>query len=278
MKLALGFAIALALGAPLAANAADAYVVSDISLNAGPDTDYPPIDNLSAGTEVYVNGCIEGFSWCDVSAGPDRGWVPGSFLEEEYDDQPVYLIDYGPRIGIPVVSFNIGVYWDAHYRSRPFYGQRTEWVNRHIAVRSPPRPSIAHAPPIPNRGAGHHDNHAQPAHTAAAPRPAPAQQAEHRAPARDDRQQTSHDEMANRATRERTATPPKPKPAPPKPAPPKPEERAPRPTEHAAMPRPTEHAQPKPAEHAQPKPVEHAQPKPKEEPKKDDHKDDDHGH
>lgn len=265
MKLALGFAIALALGAPLAAHAADAYVVADISLNAGPDSDYPPIDNLSAGTEVDVNGCIEGFSWCDVSAGPDRGWVPGSFLEEEYDNQPVYLIDYGPRIGIPIVSFNIGVYWDAHYRTRPFYGQRTEWVNRHIAVRAPPRPSIAHAPPIPNHGGGNHNAHAQPAHTAApAPHAAPTQQAEHRAPTRDDRQQTSHDEMANRATRERTATPPKPQAAPPKP-----EERAPKPTEHTA---------PKPPEHAQPKPVEKAPPKPKEEPKKDDHKDDDHGH
>src|SRR5215467_6182717 len=107
MKGTLGLAIALVLGAPLAAHAADAYVVADISLNAGPDTDYPPIDNLAEGTEVYVNGCIEGFSWCDVTAGSDRGWVPGSYLEEEYESQPVYLIDYGPRIGIPVVSFNI---------------------------------------------------------------------------------------------------------------------------------------------------------------------------
>ena len=152
MKLALGFAIALALGAPLAAHAVDAYVVADISLNAGPDTDYPPIETLSAGTEVDVNGCIEGFSWCDVSIGDDRGWVPGSYLEQEYESQPVYLIDYGPRIGIPVVSFDIGVYWDRHYHNRPFYSQRTQWVNRHVTVRPPPRPSIAHAPPIPHGG------------------------------------------------------------------------------------------------------------------------------
>ena len=275
MKGTLGLAIALVLGAPLAAHAADAYVVADISLQAGPDTDYPPIDNLSAGTEVEVNGCIEGYSWCDVSVGDDRGWVPGSYLEEEYESQPVYLVDYGPRIGIPVVTFDIGVYWDRHYHNRPFYGQRTQWVNRHIAVRPPPRPSIAHAPPIPH-GGGNHDHadahaHAQPAHTAAAPAPRPvaAPQAEHRAPTRDDRQQTPHDEMANRATRERTATPARPQPAP------KPEERA-------AAPRATEHAQAKPAERAQPHPAERAQPKPKEETKRDDkkpeHKDDDHGH
>jgi len=267
MKRMLGLAIALALGAPLAAHAVDAYVVADISLNAGPDTDYPPIDTLSAGTEVDVNGCIEGFSWCDVSAGPDRGWVPGSFLEEEYDNQPVYLIDYGPRIGIPVVSFDIGVYWDQHYHNRPFYAQRTQWVNRHIAVRSPPRPSIAHAPPIPNHGGDHRaapNARPQPARTAAAPPSTP--QAEHRAPTRDDRQQTPHDEMANRATRERTAAPPKPADH----APPRPEERATPVAEHAPP--------PKPVERAQPKPVERAQPQPKEEPKKDDHKDDDHGH
>ena len=131
MKLAVGFAVALALGAPLAAHAADAYVVADISLNAGPDTDYPPIDNLSAGTEVDVNGCIEGYSWCDVSAGPDRGWVPGSFLEQEYDNQPVYLIDYGPRIGIPVVSFDIGV-----PRERQLLTQRLDAGRRRSGTRS----------------------------------------------------------------------------------------------------------------------------------------------
>ncbi len=274
MKGTLGLAIALALGAPLAAHAVDAYVVADISLQAGPDTDYPPIDTLSAGTEVDVNGCVEGFSWCDVSAGEDRGWVPGSFLEQEYDNQPVYLIDYGPRIGVPVVSFNIGVYWDQHYHNRPFYGQRTQWVNRHIAVRPPPRPSIAHAPPIPHGGGGDHGHanaHQQPTHAAAmAPRPGTGPQPERRPPERDDRQQTPHDEMANRATRERTAVAPRPQAAPPKP-----EERAP-------APRPAEHAQAKPPERAAPRADEHARAQPKEGPRKDDkqpeHKDDDHGH
>lgn len=263
MKHALGLAVALALGAPLAAFATDAYVVSDISLQAGPDSDYPPIENLSAGTEVDVQGCVEGFSWCDVVVGEDRGWVPGSFVEQEYDNQPVYLIDYGPRIGIPVVSFSIGTYWDAHYHNRPFYSQRTEWVNRRISVRPPPRPSIAHAPPIPNHGPNHAGpaGHAQPEHANA--------QAPHAAPARDQHEQTSHNEMVNRATRERTAVPPKPEAA------------SPRPEDRTAAQRPAEHAPPKPAERAAPKPAEHAaaKPAPKDEGKKEpEHKDDDHGH
>ena len=202
--------------------------------------------------------------------------MPGSFLEQEYESQPVYLVDYGPRIGIPVVSFDIGVYWDRHYHNRPFYGQRTQWVNRHIAVRPPPRPSIAHAPPIPHGGGNHGraDAHPQPAHTAAAPapRPAPRRRRSIVPPARDERQQTPHDEMTNRATRERTAV------------------RAEtaggaaeaRRTRASTAEPATERATPKPAERARRKPAERAQPKPKEEPKKDDkqpeHKDDDHGH
>lgn len=166
MKRLLGTAIALALAAPLFAFANDAYIVSDISLQSGPDQEYPPIGDLQAGTEVDVQGCIEGYSWCDVIVGGDRGWVPGSFVEEEYNNQPVYLVDYGPRIGLPIVTFSIGTYWDSHYHNRPFYSQRTEWVNRHFTPRQPPRPSIAHAPPIPNRGGPNHgeSNHGGQSH------------------------------------------------------------------------------------------------------------------
>ena len=153
MKRFLGTAIALALAAPMFAYAAEGYLVADISLQSGPDSEYPPITDLAAGTPVDVQGCIEGYSWCDVIVGEDRGWVPGTYLEEEYDNQPVFLVDYGPRIGIPLVTFSIGSYWDAHYHNRPFYSQRTVWVNRHFTPRQPPRP-IAHAPPIPNHGGG----------------------------------------------------------------------------------------------------------------------------
>src|ERR1700722_17004389 len=152
MKRLLGTAIALALAAPMFAYAAEGYLVADISLQSGPDSEYPPITDLSAGTPVDVQGCVEGYSWCDVIVGDDRGWVPGTYLEEDYNNQPVFLVDYGPRIGIPVVTFSIGAYWDAHYHNRPFYSQRTVWVNRHFTPRQPPRPSTAHAPPIPNHG------------------------------------------------------------------------------------------------------------------------------
>jgi len=141
MKRMIGFVAALALSAPLLASAAQGWVVADISLQAGPDTAYPSIVELRAGTPVSIQGCIDGWTWCDVSVGDDAGWVPGTFLEEDYGGQRVVVIDYGPRIGIPVVAFSLGVYWDHHYHSRPFYAQRQEWVSRSITPHAPPRPS-----------------------------------------------------------------------------------------------------------------------------------------
>lgn len=141
MKRIIGSLAALALCAPLLASAAEGWVVADISLQAGPDAEYPSIVELRAGTPVSIQGCIEGWSWCDVVVGPDRGWVPGTFLEESYGGQRVVVIDYGPRIGIPVVAFSLGVYWDRHYHNRPFYAQRQEWTSRSITPHAPPRPT-----------------------------------------------------------------------------------------------------------------------------------------
>ena len=142
MKKLLAATIAsLVLGLPLAATAAEGWVIADISLQAGPDTEYPSITELPAGSPVSIQGCIDGWTWCDVVAGNDRGWVPGTFLEEEYQNRRVVVVDYGPQIRIPVVSFSINTYWDQHYRSRPFYAQRQEFSARPIHPHAPPRPS-----------------------------------------------------------------------------------------------------------------------------------------
>jgi uncharacterized protein YraI len=133
---------ALALCAPLLAGAAEGVVVADISLQAGPDTEYPSIEELNAGTPVSIQGCLDGWTWCDVIAGNgDRGWVPGTFIEETYNNERVVVMDYGARIGIPIVSFSLGVYWDSHYHNRPFYAQRQQFESRAIHVRPPTRPS-----------------------------------------------------------------------------------------------------------------------------------------
>ena len=134
---------ALALCAPLAAQALEGWVVDDISLQAGPDPAYPSIIELAAGTPVSIQACIDGWTWCDIVVGADRGWVPGTFLEEDYGGQRVVVIDYGPRIGIPIVGFSLGVYWNQHYHNRPFYTQREQWVAKAIQPSQPPRPAKA---------------------------------------------------------------------------------------------------------------------------------------
>jgi len=45
----------------------------------------------------------------------------------------VVVREYGVRIGLPIVSFEFVSYWDSHYRSRPWYAERTAFID--MAVR-----------------------------------------------------------------------------------------------------------------------------------------------
>jgi uncharacterized protein YraI len=107
--------------------AADGYITGDVNLRAGPDPSYPSVADLSAGTTVAIEGCVDGWSWCDVATGDSRGWVAGESLQEEYQGQRVLVPEYGVRIGIPVVSFVFATYWQSNYRNRPWYGDRERW-------------------------------------------------------------------------------------------------------------------------------------------------------
>lgn len=106
---------------------ADGYVTGNVNLRAGPDSSYPSVARLPAGAAVAIEGCVDGWSWCDVAAGNNRGWVAGNFLQEEYQGQRVLIPDYGVQIGIPVVSFVFGTYWDNYYRNRSWYDNREHW-------------------------------------------------------------------------------------------------------------------------------------------------------
>ena len=145
----------LSLAAPALAHAADGYVTGNVNLRAGPAPDYPLIALIPAGTEVDVQGCTEGWEWCDVIAYGNRGWVAGNYVEYEYQDQPVLLPAYGAQIGIPIVTFVIGDYWGSHYRGRPFYRERDRWYHRPI-VRRPPPPPLRHPYRPPSHGAPGH--------------------------------------------------------------------------------------------------------------------------
>jgi uncharacterized protein YraI len=132
--------LSLAVAGPAAAQGANGVITSYVDLYAGPDIGYPPVAELPAGTPVDIQGCLEGWTWCDVITMGTRGWVAGTFVQYTYESQPVIVADYGPRIGIPIVAFTIGVYWDHYYRDRPFYRDRDRWYSRPIESRPPPRP------------------------------------------------------------------------------------------------------------------------------------------
>ena len=85
----------------------------------------------------------------------NRDWIAGNHIEYEYQDRPVLLPSYGAQIGIPIVTFVIGTYWDNYYRNRPFYRQRTQWYQRPV-VRRPPPPPLRHPYRPPVHGAPGH--------------------------------------------------------------------------------------------------------------------------
>jgi uncharacterized protein YraI len=120
-------ALGFSLFAITPAFAADGYVTGNVNLRAGPDSSYPSVARLRGGTPVSIQGCVDGWSWCDVAVGSDRGWVAGNFLQEEYQGQRVLVPAYGVQIGIPIVSFVFGSYWDDHYQSRSWYHERNRW-------------------------------------------------------------------------------------------------------------------------------------------------------
>ena len=146
------FLLTLGVALPTFAQGMNGVVTSYVDLYAGPDVGYPTIAQLPAGTSVAIQGCTQGWAWCDVVTLGMRGWVAGTFVQYTYQNQPVYVADYGARIGIPIVAFSIGLYWDSYYRNRPFYRNRDYWYGRPYTPRPPPRPPgyrPGYRPPAP---------------------------------------------------------------------------------------------------------------------------------
>lgn len=128
---------------PIAANAQPAYTAKSVHLRAGPARDYPVVAILGSGFTVDVQGCLRDYSWCDVVAGPNRGWVYAGNLVYYYQGANVPVISYGAIIGIGVVTFVIANYWHDHYVGRPWYRQMPQWSHR------PPRAVVRPRPPQP---------------------------------------------------------------------------------------------------------------------------------
>ena len=107
-----------------------AYTSQEANLRAGPAIDYPVVALLPAGASILVEGCLSDYQWCDVVFGPDRGWLYAGNIVYPYQGTAVPVLTYGALIGIGIVAFNLGNYWDRHYRARPWYWQRQHWIDR----------------------------------------------------------------------------------------------------------------------------------------------------
>jgi len=120
------------------------------NLRAGPARDYPLVATLPPGTQVQIFGCTEDWDWCDVAVGPNRGWLYARHLDYPYQGRRTVIFGHGPSLGLPLVTFSLGTYWDSYYRGRPWYGRRSYWVGRpppHRPVVRPGRPIRPGRPP-----------------------------------------------------------------------------------------------------------------------------------
>src|SRR5512145_2843671 len=104
-RLTFGLAAAVAglVVVPNLASALSAVTTESTSLRAGPAFDFPVVDRIPSDVRVNVHGCVRGYRWCDVSWRDARGWVPGEELAYLYEGRRVRVVEYGPRIGLPVI-------------------------------------------------------------------------------------------------------------------------------------------------------------------------------
>jgi len=139
---------ALLLAAFGIASAQNAYTARPMNVRAGPNREYPLVAQLGPGAPLNVNGCLSGYSWCDVSFDGNRGWMYASGISFVYNGGRVPLYSYGAQLGLPILTFSLGAYWDRYYRGRPWYSQRSTWIHRRLP---PPRGPVGrpHAAPRP---------------------------------------------------------------------------------------------------------------------------------
>jgi uncharacterized protein YraI len=115
---------------PNTASAQDAVTTVDLNMRAGPSTAFPVVDVIPDSAPVDVHGCVDGYSWCDVTAAGSRGWVSASYLSYMRGDNYLPLVEYVEEYDVPIVTFSVGSYWDNYYRARPWYAERARWRER----------------------------------------------------------------------------------------------------------------------------------------------------
>ncbi len=101
-------------------------------LRAGPDGDYPDVRRLPQGQSVAIMGCLPDGRWCDVDLNGARGWVQAADLDGDDRGRRTSIAELAGAGRVRSSAFNIGEYWDSHYRQQAFYGQRQRWEQQYF--------------------------------------------------------------------------------------------------------------------------------------------------
>lgn len=200
MKIAILKALALValVAAPAAAEAATrGFSTANVNMRSGPSTAYPAVVVIPNGAPVTIHGCLQDRPWCDVSFDRGRGWVSANYVQAGRNRYVVEPRRYR-ELGVPIITFELGRYWDQHYRGRNFYGERERWR------RPPPRGGYWDAAPPPR---GRDAAPPPPPRREAAPPPPPRRDAQERRDPRDPRweRRERRDVEENRPDRRRDA-------------------------------------------------------------------------
>lgn len=94
---------------PGAAWAAPAEVSSTANLRAGPGTNYQVVGQLSAGTDVDVQGCRSG--WCYIISPDGNGYVSASLLRREGRAmEPNFNLSFNfPGVGVTIGNGGVSI-------------------------------------------------------------------------------------------------------------------------------------------------------------------------
>ena len=134
--------LALVAAPALAEAATRGFSTANVNMRSGPSTAYPAVVVIPNGAPLTIHGCLSDTPWCDVSFSAGRGWVAGRYVQAIYRENRVYVEPRSYRnLGVPIITFDAGNYWDRYYRDRDFYRERDRWR------RPPPSGGYWNAPP-----------------------------------------------------------------------------------------------------------------------------------
>jgi uncharacterized protein YraI len=125
------------------AQAEPSYSTANVNMRTGPDTEFPSVGVIPEGEPLYVEGCLQDESWCDVRWADNRGWVYSEYIGFDYHGQTELLPDVGiEAFGIPVIAFVASDYWRRYYVGRPWYHDHARWESfkwhPRVGWRAPP--------------------------------------------------------------------------------------------------------------------------------------------